>query len=45
LRCEQGQGSDRLDVASGQITNAAQIARDAAATWQETEALLDEGAN
>ena len=32
-------------LASVQITNAAQIARDAAATWQETEALLDEGAN
>lgn len=32
-------------LAAGQMTNAAQTARDAAATWQETEALMAEGAN
>ena len=32
-------------LASGQITAAAQTARDAAATWQETESLMAEGAH
>lgn len=32
-------------LASGQITNAALVATEAAATWQETEALLEQDAS